>query len=199
MLRDRSSPRLPALSLFVATAFAWLALAPPVSAAVIDHEDASPAVAPADPIPTRILMSSRSPAAMGTMTAPPLIRWSLVPPPDWTQRATTGRSLVTSTPRAHALVPLFASYAVIQALDVHSTLRAINAGAQERNPLMARCVGQPATFVAFKAAMGAGTLWAAERLSRRNRFASYALMFAVNSAYAVAVVHNYRVAHRAGR
>jgi len=97
---------------------------------------------------------------------------------------------------SRGLIPLFASYAVLQALDVHSTLRAVNAGGTEANGLVNPLVGRPALFIAFKAAMTAGTIAGAERLSRHNRVAAWGLMLAANSAYAWVAVHNYRIAAR---
>ena len=96
--------------------------------------------------------------------------------------------------RPSGLVPLFASYVVLQALDVHSTLTVLDAGGVEQNMFMNPFVGKPAAFIAFKAGLTAATLLAADRLSRHNRAASYVLMAALNSAYVAVVAHNYRVA-----
>lgn len=87
--------------------------------------------------------------------------------------------------------------AVLQALDVHSTLKAIDSGrGVEQNPVMAPVVNRPAAFVAFKVAATAGTIVAADRLAKHNRIAAYAVMFALNSAYLYVVAHNYKVAGR---
>ena len=98
---------------------------------------------------------------------------------------------------ARGLLPLFAMYGALQVLDIHSTLRAVDRGASEQNAIIAPFVNRPAAFVAVKAGVSAATLIAADRLAKRNRFASYALMLGLNSAYAVIVAHNYRVAQRA--
>lgn len=97
-------------------------------------------------------------------------------------------------PFRRGLIPLFASFATLQALDVHSTLTVIDRGGFERNPIAAPFVNHPAAFVAFKAGMTTATFLAATRLSRRNRVGAYALMAGMNAAYAIVVAHNYRVA-----
>jgi hypothetical protein len=94
------------------------------------------------------------------------------------------------TPRL--LVPLYVSFAALQALDVHSTTRAIGAGAVEANPLMRGVANQPAALIAVKAGGAASTIWLAHKLSRRSRTGAIVLMAAVNSAYAMVVAHNYR-------
>jgi hypothetical protein len=94
------------------------------------------------------------------------------------------------TPRL--LVPLYVSFAALQALDVHSTTRALGAGAVEANPLMSGVARQPASLIAVKAGGAASTIWLAHRLSKRSRTGAVVLMAAVNSAYAMIVTHNYR-------
>ena len=94
------------------------------------------------------------------------------------------------------LIPLFASYAVLQALDIDSTRRALNAGATEQNPLMRPIVSSTPAMIAFKAAATAGTLVIANRLAKQNRVAGYLLMFALNSAYIYVVANNYKIARQ---
>jgi hypothetical protein len=100
-----------------------------------------------------------------------------------------GKSLLNS---------LYASTVAMQVLDVHSTLRAFNAGAVEGNPAMAGITGNRAAFVATKAAVAAASIWAAHKLSKRNKVAAVVTLVAVNSAYAMIVSHNYRLAGRLG-
>jgi Domain of unknown function (DUF5658) len=93
------------------------------------------------------------------------------------------------------LVPLylsFVSFAVLQALDVHSTTRALNAGAVEGNPLMRGVADQPAALMAVKAGGAASTIWLTHKLARRSKTGAFVVMAAVNSAYAMIVAHNYR-------
>jgi hypothetical protein len=89
------------------------------------------------------------------------------------------------------LVPLYVSFAALQALDAHSTLRALNAGAAEANPLMGGLAGKPAALVATKAAVAASTIYLADKVRVKNRTAAIALMAALNALYASIVVHNY--------
>src|SRR5688500_6485982 len=58
----------------------------------------------------------------------------------------------TPKPTAQALrFGLYASFATLQALDAHSTLKAIRTGGQEANPFMKGIASQPATLIAVKA------------------------------------------------
>ena len=91
-----------------------------------------------------------------------------------------------------SLVPRYVSFGVLQALDVHSTMRALNNGAVEANPLMKGVAHQPAAFMAVKAGAGATTIWLSHRLAKKNKVAAMLLMAGVNSAYAMVVAHNYR-------
>jgi hypothetical protein len=102
--------------------------------------------------------------------------------------------------RAHAsgsirpLVPLYVSFAVLQALDVHSTTRAMNAGAVEANRLMRGVAHQPAALMAVKAGGAAASIWLTHKLAKRSKTGALILMAAMNSGYAMVVAHNYRSA-----
>ena len=99
--------------------------------------------------------------------------------------------------RRPGLLPaLYASNVVLQALDAHSTMKALNHGAREANPMMQGVVGNPTALLAVKAGAAVGTIYFAEKLWRRNRVAAVALMVAVNGVSAAVVAHNYRVAAR---
>lgn len=112
------------------------------------------------------------------------------------QGLTLPRSVVTPSQRSsRALVPLYLSYAVLQGLDAHSTLLAVSRGGQEGNSIMAPMVNHPAAMVAFKAGSTAVLILAANRLSKRNRTAAFALMIAGNIAYAAIVARNYQIAN----
>jgi hypothetical protein len=106
-----------------------------------------------------------------------------LPPP--VERRNQSSTLMTS---------LYASTVAMQALDVHSTLSAFRAGAGEANPLMQDVTKNRAMFMAVKAGVAASTILAARQLSKRNRVAAVATLVAINSAYAMVVSHNYRVA-----
>ncbi len=189
----RASTRLRASSLLIATAFAWLTSAPFATARPVSSQpapagpDESPLVACAAPAP---------PIVTGLVNTEPAAPVPLAPSPSTSKlvQSQPPRPAMKEPASTRGLVPLFASYALMQALDVHSTLTAIDKGAVEENSLMAPLVRRPAAFVAVKAAMTAGTIVAAHRLARNNRVAAYALMVGLNSAYAYVVMHNYRVA-----
>ena len=96
-----------------------------------------------------------------------------------------------SLPRG-VLVPLYVSFASLQMLDAHSTLRAMRAGGVEQNPLLLGLADKPAALVAIKAGVAVSTIAVADKLRGRSRVGAIALMAALNSAYAVVVAHNYR-------
>lgn len=94
--------------------------------------------------------------------------------------------------RPASLVPLYVAFGALQLLDAHSTMRALDGGAAEGNPLMKAFAGSRAGLVAIKAAGAAGVVYGTERLVRRNRTAAVLLMIAGNSAMVWVVQHNYR-------
>lgn len=187
----RRSRRSPVSCVLVVTTLAWLSAASLASADGLPDRSTTPqAASPCAPAAEVVC-----PAATCVLTEQA---------DDGSQAASVPAHVVPSvvgstTRRPHALIPVFASYAVVQALDVHSTLRALNAGAVEQNPFMTPLVRHPVAFVGLKAAITAGTIFAADRLSRHHRLAAYCLMFAMNSAYAVVVAHNYRIADNSNR
>jgi hypothetical protein len=96
------------------------------------------------------------------------------------------------------LAPLYASFVGLQALDIHSTLRAVDRGGREANVIMAPLTERPAAFIAFKAGSTAGILYLTERVRRRSPTAAIVMMAAFNSAYAMVVTNNYRIGNRLG-
>ena len=99
---------------------------------------------------------------------------------------------VKGTPRG--LQPaMYGGLLALQGLDVHSTLRAIDAGHYEQNPLMRWTVSHPAAFISMKAAASAATIYLAEKIRKQHPKRALLFMAAVNSAYALIVVHNYSV------
>jgi len=95
--------------------------------------------------------------------------------------------------RPAPLVPLYVSFAALQALDVHSTLTALDAGGREANPMIRNTLGNPAGLFLLKAGTAAGVVLITERLWRRNRTAAVVMMIALNSAYATMAANNYRL------
>lgn len=94
--------------------------------------------------------------------------------------------------RPSALVPLYVSFASLQALDAHSTARALDRGAVEANPMMKGLAGNTAGMLAVKAAATTGVVYSAERIWKRNKTAAVLFMVAANSAMGWVVQHNYR-------
>jgi hypothetical protein len=108
------------------------------------------------------------------------------PMPPATERVNRGSSRLMNS--------LYASTAVMQALDVHSTLAALNSGGVEANPMMSGLTGNKAAFIAVKAAVATTTILATRQLAKRNKVAAVVTLVAINSAYAFVASHNYRVA-----
>jgi hypothetical protein len=98
--------------------------------------------------------------------------------------------------RPGLLTPLYVSFATMQALDMHSTLRALNNGGREANPMMGSVVKSPAGMAALKATTSLGIVMLSERLWKQNRAAAVVTMVALNAVYGAVVTHNYSVAAR---
>lgn len=93
--------------------------------------------------------------------------------------------------RPAALVPMYASFVTLQALDYVSTTRALSsANAYEANPVMRGVAGSPAAFLAVKAASTAGTIWIAEKWRRKHPVRAMIFMASTNAAMAAVVAHN---------
>ena len=90
---------------------------------------------------------------------------------------------------------LYTSFGLLQALDVHSTSRAIASGATESNSLMSGIADRPVLLMGTKMAVTAGTVLLIERFRKRHPKAAMLTMIALNSAYAVVVVRNSRIAY----
>ena len=98
--------------------------------------------------------------------------------------------------RPAPLVPLYVTFAGLQALDVHSTFSALDSGAREANPMVRSALGNPAALFLLKTGTAAGVVVLSERLWPRNRTAAVITMIALNSAYVTIAAHNYRTARR---
>ena len=107
---------------------------------------------------------------------------------DTSSAQTAGGSAPSAFPR------MYVAFGLLQAVDAHSTIVTLKGGAKEANPLIGGLAGNPAALVAVKAASAAGTLYCVERLRKKNRVAAAVTMAALNSAYAVVVMNNARVA-----
>jgi hypothetical protein len=132
---------------------------------------------------------------VGTMPAPSLsAAGDIVAPDERTgqRHASTSPVIETASSRLGVFLPLYASFAGLQALDAHSTVRALQAGGSERNPLLREIAGRPAALFALKAGVTASTILLTEKLRVKNRVGAIVLMAALDSVYAMVVVHNYR-------
>jgi hypothetical protein len=81
-----------------------------------------------------------------------------------------------------------------QALDVHSTIQALNAGAVEANPMLKGVVKNKLAFIGVKAAIGSGMAFATHRMAKRNKVAAILTAAATNSVYLYVAHHNYKLA-----
>ena len=95
-----------------------------------------------------------------------------------------------------AFKTLYTSFGLLQALDAHSTSRAVASGASESNALLAGLAHRPTLLMGAKMGMAAGTIVLMERFRKRHPKAAMVTMMALNSAYAVIVVRNSRIAHQ---
>jgi hypothetical protein len=91
---------------------------------------------------------------------------------------------------------MYAAYGTLQALDVHSTLRALDRNGVEANPLIRPIASSPAGLSVFKAASTAGVIYLTERLRKKHPVAALAFGIGVNSLQTWVVIHNYRAARR---
>ena len=105
--------------------------------------------------------------------------------------------------RPRLLTPMLVAYAGLQAADAHSTLRALDAGAVERNPspVAQWAVRSAPRAYAVKAGVTAWTGWALHRMACQRPRVSFWMITALNTVQAVIVYHNYKVGSRmrAGR
>jgi hypothetical protein len=89
---------------------------------------------------------------------------------------------------------LYAATAMTQALDAHSTLRAIGNGAREGNPALSSLAEHRTSFLLLKAGAAVGTIYLGRSIDRHHRVMAIVSLVAVNSAYAMIAQHNYRIA-----
>jgi hypothetical protein len=94
--------------------------------------------------------------------------------------------------RPPALIPLYSTFAALQAADAHSTTLALRQGATEMNPLMSGVAGSPKGLAAVKLATTVTTIAATEMLWRSHPRAAVIVMAILTSGYGVVVAHNYR-------
>jgi hypothetical protein len=99
--------------------------------------------------------------------------------------------------RPRVLVPLYVLQFTLNGLDVHSTVRALDAGHREANPLFKD--GSAKRMIGAKVASSAVSVFVAEKLWKKNRVAAVVMMAGVNAGLAAVVANNYRVGGIPGR
>jgi hypothetical protein len=114
-------------------------------------------------------------------------------------RPRAARLVYITKPRPSWVIPMHAATAILQGLDAHSTFTAFDAGAVEGNPLVATLAHHRPAFAAFKAGVTAGLIYATDKMSRRHPVRAFITSAAINTAYSLVAMHNYRVASRASR
>jgi hypothetical protein len=100
-----------------------------------------------------------------------------------------------NAPRRPSVLPaLYATSALLQALDAHSTMKAISVGAHEANPLMKGAASNRGTLIAVKAGVAGASIYLCEKMWKRNPLGAIAVMAVMNGVNAAVVAHNYKVA-----
>ena len=126
-------------------------------------------------------------------TAPVLSQDAVFIDPSALQLQTSSFQSSAAADRPKARVPLYISFSALQAVDVHSTARALSLGAVESNPMMKAFAGNSASLIAVKAGGAAVAIYATEQLWKQNRrAAAIGLMIAANVGMTWVVQHNYR-------
>ncbi len=143
--------------------------------------------------PAPVVESDSAPAPLATAAAAAVARNAETAQ---AQGPTFVNASFTPRPERPMILPaLYASQIALQALDAHSTYKALDRGAHEANPLMKGVVDNRGAMFAVKAGVAASTIWAAERLWKRgNKVGAIATMVVANAVAAAVVAHNYRLA-----
>jgi len=116
------------------------------------------------------------------------------------ESAATGAEPVTADPPVRRrsspgwILGVHATTALMQGLDAHSTFLAMDRGGVEVNPAVSLFARNREAFTAMKVGVAAGLIYATDRLARKHPMRALVLAAAVNSAYALVVARNYRVA-----
>lgn len=174
----RTLPRLFAIALLVIS-FAFL-FAATVSA---QEQMAWAAISTAPVLPASLTNSVLFPATFNANAAE-----AVAPVPPIAQVARYNASK-----RPLLLPALYASTALLQALDAHSTMTALSVGAHEANPLMKGVASNKGALLAVKAGVAGATIYFAEKMWKRNPVGAIVMMALINGVNAAVVAHNYRV------
>lgn len=126
----------------------------------------------------------------------PVLTPALTPVFDEAPVAAAPERAVFDRSRTKRLLPFYASTALLQALDVHSTIQVLNRGGGEGNPVLRGIVSNRPAFIAVKAAVAASTIYAASRIAKRSKVGAVVALVALNTVYAMVASHNYKLAHQ---
>ena len=93
--------------------------------------------------------------------------------------------------RPAVLPALYVGSALLQAFDAYSTMKAINLGGTEANPIMKGAASSPAAMIGVKAAVTTASILAAERMwKNHNPTGAIVTMLASNGFMAWVAMHN---------
>jgi uncharacterized protein DUF5658 len=92
---------------------------------------------------------------------------------------------------------LYGSSAFLQSYDAYMTLRALEMGASEINPVLKPISGHPLALIAVKTGLTAASIFAAEKLWKdRHRRKAVSVMLISNAMMVVIAAHNTSVLHQ---
>ena len=100
------------------------------------------------------------------------------------------------THRTPLLTFLYGFTAGTQAMDVHSTRVALEAGAYEKNPFMKTISVHTSGLIATKTAMTVGTIMVADAIARHHKKTAIVTLIALNVGYVAVVQHNYAISRQ---
>lgn len=104
------------------------------------------------------------------------------------------QALTVQKPKTSGSVKaLYATYGVLQGLDMYSTAAARRNGAREANPMMNTGFAQAG---ALKTVMTAATVIAVKNLEKKNKKAAVVTLIAINATTALVVANNMKNAAR---
>jgi uncharacterized protein DUF5658 len=130
------------------------------------------------------------------VTAASLRQEAQAPDPTIERALSASVAPAAEQPRSPIFMFLYGFTVGAQAADVHSTRRALEAGAFETNPFMKAISTHTSRLIAIKGGMTVGTIVVTERIARHHKTTAILTLIAINSAYAYVAHHNYSVARR---
>ena len=145
----------------------------------------------------RVASAQEAPAAADVpAVAPPALRPAAAQPSESLRPPSLRVAPRAESPRSPVLTFLYGFTAGTQAMDVHSTRRALEAGAFETNPFMRAISSHTSGLIATKAGMTVGTIMVTEAIARHHKTTAILTLIAINAAYVYVVERNYDVSRR---